>query len=128
MTTHPIDYGSTLVCALDVSDFDRSLEWYRDALGFDLEYRLDDFGWGEMKTHLPGVNLGIGQVEEPKTDGGATLTFTVKDVEAARAHLESLGTRFDGETRLVADMVYLVTFYDPDGNSFMLAQNVQRER
>jgi hypothetical protein len=35
--------------------------------------------------------------------------------------------RFDGETRQVEDMVRLATFYDPDGNVLMLAQQL-RER
>lgn len=52
------------------------------------------------------------------------ITFGVRDIDAARRHLEALGTRFDGETRLVGDEVRLATFYDPDGNTFMLSERV----
>jgi len=121
-TAAPIAYDGALTCALEVADFDRAVAWYRDALGFELEYRLDDIAWGEVRTHIPGVTIGIGESQEPKVEGGPALTFGVTDIAAARTHLESLGTRFDGETRFVADMVYLATFYDPDGNTFMLAQ------
>jgi CreA protein len=53
-------------------------------------------------------------------------TFTVKDIDAARAHLESVGARFDGDTYQIHDMVKLATFYDPDGNAWMLAEQLNR--
>ena len=40
----------------------------------------------------------------------------------ARAHLEGLGTRFDGDTHEIEGMVKLATFYDPDGNAWSLQQ------
>ncbi len=45
------------------------------------------------------------------------------DIDVARKHLESHGVRFDGDTREIEGMVKLATFYDPDGNSFMLAES-----
>jgi predicted enzyme related to lactoylglutathione lyase len=68
------------------------------------------------------VTIGIGQSEEVHAKGGATLTFGVDDIDAARARLESLDVTFDGETSNVGEMVRLATFYDPDGNTYMLAQ------
>ena len=50
---------------------------------------------------------------------------TVSDIAAARSYLEGAGVRFDGETRQVEDMVRLATFYDPDGNAIMLAQQLK---
>jgi catechol 2,3-dioxygenase-like lactoylglutathione lyase family enzyme len=120
----PIAYDGSLVAALEVSDFERSLTWYREALGFEVVHRLDSWAWAELKTPLQGLNVGIGQVEKPHVEGGAVLTFGVTDIDGARSHLETLGTKFDGETRLVADEVRLATFYDPDGNTFMLSQRV----
>ena len=120
-----IAYDGRLVCALEVSDLERALGWYSDALGFEVVHRLDAWGWAELSTHLPGVGLGIGQVEKPHIEGGPALTFGVTDIDAARRHLEEVGTRFDGETRLVADEVRLATFYDPDGNTFMLSERVK---
>jgi hypothetical protein len=40
----------------------------------------------------------------------------------ARRHLEQHGVRFDGDTYEISGMVKLATFYDPDGNPFMLAE------
>ena len=38
---------------------------------------------------------------------------------------ESLDTRFDGDTYEIDGTVKLATFYDPDGNAFMLAQQLR---
>ncbi|MFC6155244.1 VOC family protein [Kribbella jiaozuonensis] len=119
-----IEYDGRAVCALDVSDLERAVQWYERALGFEVVHRLESWGWAELSTPLPGISIGLGQVEDPKTDGGVVVTFGVHDIDKSRAHLESLDTRFDGETRQIADEVRLATFYDPDGNAFMLAQRL----
>lgn len=119
-----IEYDGRAVCALEVADLEQSLRWYEQALGFEVVHRLESWGWAELSTPLPGISIGIGQTEMPKTEGGVVVTFGVHDIDKARAHLESVGTRFDGETRQIADEVRLATFYDPDGNTFMLAQRL----
>ena len=117
----PFEYADNLVISVNVSNLERSIEWYRDMLGFPVTYRMDEYGWCEIVTPLPGVSIGLGQVEEP-TAGGTTPTFGVKDIEAARRYLEGNGVRFDGETRDIEGQVKLATFFDPDGNSWMLAE------
>jgi catechol 2,3-dioxygenase-like lactoylglutathione lyase family enzyme len=122
----PFEYDRHLVISVAVSDFDAAMAWYANVLGFEEEYRLDDYGWGELRTPYPGVYVGLGQSEEVK-HGGPTPTFGVKDIAAARAHLEAHDVRFDGDTYDVGGMVKLATFYDPDGNAWMLAES-KRER
>ena len=119
-----IAWANHMTAALGVSDIDRSIAWYRDVLGFEVIYKLDDWGWAELRSPIAEVNVGIGQTEEVEPRGGATLTFGVADIDAARGHLEAQDVRFDGETSEVPGMVRLATFYDPDGNSFMLAQRL----
>ena len=121
--TTPFEYDRQLVISVNVSNFEAAVEWYREALGFEITYRLDEYGWGEVRTPWGGVTIGLGQTEELK-HGGTTPTFGVKDIDVARKHLESLGTRFDGDTYAIGDMVKLCTFYDPDGNAWMLAQTL----
>ena len=122
-TTVPFEYDATVVISIGVSNLDDAIRWYGELLGFELDYKLDAYGWCELRTPYAGITLGLGQSEEPKP-GGATPTFTVKDIAAARGHLEANGVRFDGETYEIEGMVKLCTFYDPDGNSFMLAQTL----
>jgi CreA protein len=121
--TIPFQYDEQLVISVNVSDFGRSLEWYRDVLGFELLYRMDHIGWGEVKTPWGGVTIGLSQTEEQRT-GGTVPTFGVTDIEAARADLESCGVRLD-ETFDVEGMVKLMGFYDPDGNPWMFAQTTR---
>ena len=121
--TTPFEYTGTMVISVNVSNFDAAVEWYGKALGFELVYRLDTYGWGEVRTPLNGITIGLGQTEELK-HGGTVPTFVVRDIAAARSHLESLGTKFDGDTYEIDGMVKLCMFYDPDGNSYMLAQSL----
>ena len=125
-TNTPFEYNQNMVISIGVSDLDRAIEWYKDALGLELVYKLDQYGWCEMSTATKHVTIGLGQNEDLKT-GGATPTFGVLDIDAARKHLEAKDVRFDGDTYEIEGMVKLATFYDPDGNSYMLAQSLTDE-
>ena len=118
----PFAYSGKLTAAISVSDLERSKQFFQEVLGFEHIYTLSDWGWCELRTGVPGVTLGIGQAESVQPEGGATLTFGVEDIDAARSWLEGHDVRFDGDTREIQGMVRLATFYDPDGNTFMLAQ------
>lgn len=124
----PIEYNGCLTIASSVTDLKRSIEWYTNVLGFMHLYTVDEIGWCELQTPVEGgrVNLGLSQVEKV-TPGGPTPTWGVKDIDKARAVLESRKVRFDGPTREYPGMVRLATFYDPDGNSLMLYQSLGLE-
>ena len=118
-----IDYDGGLTLSLSVANLDASIAWYESVLGFKLLYRLDDMGWCELSTGVERVNVGLG-VREEVQPGGATPTFGVTDIEAARSRLEASDVRLDGDIMTIPDMVRLQTFYDPDGNSLMFYQDV----
>ena len=126
MMASSLGYSGGLTCALNVTDFEKSLAWYQDILGFKLLYRMDEMGWGELATSVERVNVGLSQVEEAGGKGGATLTFGVTDIDTARRQLEAKEVRFDGPTQTIEGMVKLATFYDPDGNALMLYQDLQK--
>ena len=119
----PLGYDGGLTAGLGVRDLDAALSWYSEVLGFEVLYKLDEMGWAEVKTEVPGVNVGLSQVEEVPAGGGATLTFGVRDIDAARQRLEGQGVRFDGDTQTIPGMVRIATFYDPDGNALMLFED-----
>ena len=119
-------YDGGLTCSIGVADLDRSIGWYRDVLGLELLYRLDDQAWCELKTAVERVNIGLSQVEHAGGKGGATLTFGVTDIEAAKAELDARGVRQDGPIRDIKGLVRLLTFYDPDDNALMLYQDLQQ--
>lgn len=118
-----IDYDGGLTLSISVSDLERAIAWYQLVLGFELVYKMDEMGWCEMSTGVARVNVGLSVTENVNT-GGATPTFGVKDIEAARKVLESHDTRLDGDIMTIEGMVRLQTFYDPDGNSLMFYEDL----
>src|SRR5687768_10128272 len=108
-----IEYDGGLTCSLGVSDLDRSLSWYRDTLGFALLYKRDDIAWCELETAVARVNVGLSERREAGGPGGATLTFGVADLDAAKAALDERQVRQDGDIVEIPGLVRLLTFYDP---------------
>ena len=118
-----IQYNGGLTVSLPVSDLDAAIDWYQKVLGFELQYRLDDLGWCELISPVAKVNVGLSVVESPNP-GGATPTFGVQDMNAAKASLQEQGVRIDGDIVTIDGMVSLLTFYDQDDNSLMLYQDL----
>ncbi len=123
---HALGYEGGLHCDLRVTDISRALGWYTDVLGFSVIHHVPENGWAELQTPVEDVRVGLTEVESmPPPGAGAVLTFNVRDVETARAHLEARrDVRFDGETCTIEGWVRLATLYDPDGNVLMLAEDL----
>ena len=119
----PFAYGDHVTVAINVTDFEKAIAWYREAFGFELIYRLDDWKWCELRTPIAGVNVGLGQTDD-QTHGGMSATFVVADIVAAKAHIESLGVVFDQDIHEIEGMVKLAFFKDPDGNALGLAEHI----
>ncbi len=122
----PIQYDGALTVSMSVSDLDKAIDWYKNVLGFELQYRMDDIGWCEVISPVANVNVGLSVVEKP-SPGGATPTFGVKDINAARSALEENGVRIDGDVVTIENMVSLLTFYDADDNALMFFQMLANE-
>ena len=116
----------TITLALSVRDRHASAQWYTEMLGFELLYHADEAGWSELQTKTPGVTLGLGEQTEP-SPGNTVPVFGIADIASARAALEAAGVGFDGPTETIEGMVSTATFYDPDGNALMLAQDLAAE-
>jgi len=118
-----ISPDNTITIALSVRDRHASAKWYNDMLGFAVLYHSDEAGWSELQTNTKGVTLGLGEQAEP-CPGNTVPVFGIADIDTARKALEGTGVRFDGETSVIEGMVSTATFYDPDGNALMLAQDL----
>lgn len=118
-----VTVDNTITLALSVRDRHASADWYADKLGFDLLHHIDEAGWSELRTMTPGVTLGLGEQTEP-APGNTVPVFGIADIASARTALEAAGVRFDGPTETIDGMVSTATFYDPDGNALMLAQDL----
>ncbi len=118
-----IEYKDGLTLSMPVADLDRAIAWYQEVLGFELRYRMDDIGWCEMTSSVTDVTVGLSVVEKPDP-GGATPTFGVKDLSAAKASLEAAAVRIDGDIITIENMVSFLTFFDADGNTLMFFQSL----
>ena len=118
-----VSLDNTITLALSVRDRHASARWYTEKLGFEVLHHIDEAGWSELATKTDGVTLGLGEQTEP-APGNTVPVFGVSDIDKARKDLEAAGVRFDGETEVIEGMVATATFYDPDGNALMLAQDL----
>ena len=118
-----VSLDNTITIAMSVRDRHASARWYGEKLGFELLHHIDEAGWTELATKTDGVTLGLGEQTEP-APGNMVPVFGVSDIDKARRDLETAGVRFDGETLVEEGMVATATFYDPDGNALMLAQDL----
>lgn len=65
----PIEYRTQdLTISVNVSDLEQAIRWYGETLGFEVEYRMDDIGWAELKTPFGAVNIGLAR---PRTSSPA---------------------------------------------------------
>jgi catechol 2,3-dioxygenase-like lactoylglutathione lyase family enzyme len=121
-----LGFDGGLHCDLRVTELGRALDWYVDVLGFSVIHHVPENGWAELQTPIQHVRVGLTAVEGmPPPGGGAVLTFGVRDLDTARADLETRDdVRFDGETCTIEGWVRLATLYDPDGNVLMLYQDL----
>jgi lactoylglutathione lyase len=94
---------------LAVSDFERSVAFYRDLIGFEIEATYDDPPYATLT--LAGTRLSLAEQGHPAEDRpGVTMTASedptkanlvlvveVDDARAAYAKLQSKGARFLAE-------------------------------
>lgn len=113
----------TITISVSVKDRHVSAEWYGRMLGFEAIFHADDAGWSELQTNTVGVTIGLGEHTKP-APGNCVPVFGIANLDAARQKLELAKVKFDGTTDVVEGMVKTATFYDPDGNALMLAEDL----
>jgi len=106
---------------LRVSDLDRSLVFYCEILGLELEKR-DSPSWAWLWTGAPGASPRLGLTSRPLSYGAAhcggpshfAIAVARTAIPAEKARLESLGFEVEGPVHFeswMADSIYLS---DPD--------------
>jgi predicted enzyme related to lactoylglutathione lyase len=123
----PLAFEPGVTIAIDVTDWEAARRWYREKLGFEEFWATEEGGWADFRPVGENVSIGLNRLETGmphRSQGGVTLTFSVRDIESARSELESRGVEFLGPTDEFPGMVKLATFRDPDGNVMMLAESL----
>lgn len=114
--------------AVNVSDMDRSVAFYRDAIGLELKFASP--GWSEFETGrtvlaLHFVKGSAPAVAEP-VPGTAFLCLGTKDVDAVHAELTQRGVRFlSAPSDRPEEGIRLAIALDPDGLQIGIAQSLR---
>jgi catechol 2,3-dioxygenase-like lactoylglutathione lyase family enzyme len=110
-----------------VSDFERAVCFYTEALGLKLGYRSGN-EWATVEAG-PGLTIGLHAITDkgprPGTHAAIEIGFNVTEpIEKVVAVLQERGVEFRGP--IVGDgPVKLASFVDPDGNPLYLCEVVR---
>jgi predicted enzyme related to lactoylglutathione lyase len=115
--------GELMEVILYVEDMNKQVGFYRDVLGFAVEYPegLDDYGkefWVTMRTGACVLALHAGGQKRFGVDA-PKIVFRVADVPKARQLLADKGVEI-GEVRSAAPGVWVADAKDAEGNSFSI--------
>ena len=110
-----------------VSDMDRAVRFYTEALGLSVALRHGD-DWAQVEA--PGLSIGLHPVGEgmakPSVVGSLSIGFTVEQLETAMGTLKQRGVEFAPQIRDDGP-VRLAFFADPDGTPLYLCEVKQSE-
>lgn len=120
--TGPLPYDGTVLVTLGVSDVAAAKKWYGDVLGCRVVYELPEHNWAEVATPTGGALIGLAQHGGPSGNGGSSFAFGVSDIDAAMKRLVAHKVTLEGDVMEIPDVVKLLSFRDPFGNSLMLYQ------
>lgn len=112
--------GIDFVCYA-VTDYKKSLEFYRDTLGLKL---TEEFGGAFAEFDLGNVTLAIGSAEAmgekiDKPQGNASVGISVENVAETVKELKAKGVEVSEEVQDFPGCS-MVAIKDPDGNTIML--------
>ena len=102
-----------------VSDLRRAVDFYRDTLGFSLEFADESFHYARFD--VAGMRFAVASGgERPEGDRHTGIGIVVPDVDAAYEELNAKGVRFTMAPSRQPWGGYMAMFADPDGNVFYL--------
>lgn len=111
---------------ITVTDLDRSVAFYRDALGLKFLFRAPSLAFFDCA----GIRLMLGLPEANGESFHPILYFRVADIQKAAEELTRRGIVFETKPALVARMetqdLWLAAFRDPDRNVIELMSEVPR--
>ena len=116
------------VVIVPVSDLDRSIAFYRDRVGFDLDHdtRTDEMHIAQLTPRGSGCSIVIGSLPSQREMAPGSLKgvqLVVADAAAARDELTSRGVECSEITVFdERDGGTFFGFADPDGNTWAVQQ------
>ena len=101
--------------ALGVTDLAKSVAFYRDKAGFELQNQIEEFAFISAGTITLMLNRNLRRPEGPLA-GAMELVTPVESVTARHRELKERGCTFINEPRQVTPDAWAVTLPDPDGH------------
>jgi len=120
-----------MITMVMVSEMDRSVRFYRDALGLKLRFQSPD--WTEFDVGSTTLALHGGGVasspEKERYAGRASIGFNVENVDKVFEELKSKGVRVAmPPTERAGEGIRLAVMLDPDGLPLSFSQTVSQSR
>ena len=109
---------------IPVTNFPRARAFYRDILGLEEEFAVDEYGWAQYKTEpiplcLYAVGMGGG---EGKPGNETNFHLAVDDAKQAYELLKSRGATLPTDLVTSDDGGSFFIVADPDNNTFKITQ------
>lgn len=114
MPSAPITGIDNIILA--VHDMDRSLAFYRDAVGLEVRMTSPEFAFLQAGVVTLCLRRSAGAAEATATGTGVEVVFSVSDIHEAYAALTAKGVKFRVEPRVVTGTLWAADFRDPDGH------------
>jgi methylmalonyl-CoA/ethylmalonyl-CoA epimerase len=123
MPQHDLKLGAIGQIAIPVTDLDRAIAFYRDALGIPFLFRVPNLAFFDCG----GVRLML-DVPVDKHHS-SVIYFSVPNINEAYQSLAARGVGFEGQASLIAKMpdheLWMAFFRDPDGNLLAVMSEVR---
>jgi methylmalonyl-CoA/ethylmalonyl-CoA epimerase len=122
----PLGLSTIGQIGVTVTDIERSVAFYRDALGMRFLFQVPNLAFFDCA----GIRLMLSIAERPSESYASILYFKVPDIQAACQTLAARSVPFEGEPHLIARMpdhdLWMAFFRDPDRNLHALMSEVPR--
>jgi methylmalonyl-CoA/ethylmalonyl-CoA epimerase len=127
MTATPSGLGRIGQIALTVDNLERAIDFYRDRLGLRFLFRVPNLAFFDCD----GTRLMLGRPEQAgQVQRGATLYFSVAEIQAAYRQLDARGVDFIDAPHVVAQLgandLWMAFLSDPDGNLLAIMAEAPR--
>ena len=122
-TRKTAEYALALL-KVPVSDVERGAEFYRDALGFELLFAAEEYGWAQLQAgelslalYVPGKGGGDGR---PGGSVGFHLALEGEPFDALASELQTRGALVEDQVHRGDDGTVVLEARDPDGNTLKI--------